>query len=42
MTNTDPTNTTPQDWSELLADAGPSDLARALLQPEEPVPDTND
>ena len=30
----------PQDWSDLLGDAGPSDLARALLAPEpEPEPD---
>ena len=41
MTDPDPTPASPQDWSDLLKDAGPSNLARALLAPE-PVPKPDD
>ena len=36
---TEPKND-PQDWSDLLGDATPSDLAKALLAPEPASDDT--
>lgn len=41
MTAPQPDPKKPQDWSDLIGDAGPSDLARALLTPE-PVPEQDD
>jgi len=41
MTDPKPDTTSPHDWSDLMADATPSDLAQALLAPE-PVPEADD
>ena len=38
MTDTAPSDANPHDWSELMADATPETLARALLQPVDTDP----
>lgn len=41
MSEPKPDTDNPQDWSDLIGDATPSDLARALLAPD-PVPEPDD